>query len=314
MRALAAACALVVSTAAHAWPAQCPAGSEQAKKPMVWDDSDGCKPITKYYDALWSAKPDWEEVHRCAAAARNAPVLMMLYANGYGVPRDYDRAIEHACAFDAAPAETAARVEHLLRMKGGEATKPFDLCDDITSGMMGGFCASIAEDRRGRGRNGAFAAVEATLAPAQRPLFAALRRAGATYAEHVGRDENDLSGTARAQISIDATAQVMDELEADLKAAQSGQFPSGDAKTFAAADAALNDVYRKVMALPADDQGRLRMTTVTKAGIRTTQRAWLAYRDAWTKFATARYPSVPADAWKTRLTERRTALLRGWLR
>jgi uncharacterized protein YecT (DUF1311 family) len=114
-------------------------------------------------------------------------------------------------------------------------------------------------------------------------------------------------------MSIGARAAVLDELLADVKAAEQGKPPAGTNAAFAAADKALNDVYRKVMALPADGEGRVAHTTVTKQDIRATQRSWIAYRDAWAAFAQARYPAVDAAAWKARLTARRTAQLRTWL-
>ncbi|QCP11529.1 DUF1311 domain-containing protein [Pseudoduganella umbonata] len=252
-------------------------------------------------------------MHRCAVKDRNDAVLMMLYANGYGVPRDVDRAIGHACRVDSAPAELEGRLEHLQRMKGGQERKRFDLCDDITSGMMMGFCANIAEDAAGARRNEALARLGAAFPAAQQARYAALRKATDAFAQSVGGNETDLSGTARGAMSIGATAAVQDELLADLRAAEQGKLPPGTGAGFAAADKALNDAYRKVMALPADSEGRVAHTTVTKADIRTTQRAWITYRDAWSAFAQARYPGVPADAWKTRLTERRTAQLRTWL-
>jgi uncharacterized protein YecT (DUF1311 family) len=298
---------------AAAGPAACPAGAARAEAPGIFEGYQGCNPLGKYYDALRSARPDWQPVHRCAVQDRNDAVLMMLYANGYGVPRDVGRAITHACRVDSAPAEIEGRVEHLQRIEAGQDKAPFDLCDDITSGMMGGFCADIAENAKAAQRNAALARLDAQSTPVQRTGFAALRKATDAFARSVGENETDLSGTARAAMSIGAQAAVQDELLADLRAAEGGKLPGGTGAGFAAADKALNDVYRKVMALPVDGQGRVGDTTVTKNGIRTTQRAWIAYRDAWTAFAQARYPSVPAAAWQARLTERRTAQLRAWL-
>ncbi|HEX8602438.1 MAG TPA: lysozyme inhibitor LprI family protein [Pseudoduganella sp.] len=299
--------------AAPATPPACPPDTANAHRTFIFDGDKGCGAVGKYYDALASAKPDWPSVQRCAAQDRDNVVLMMLYANGYGVPRDLDRAIAHACLVDGAQAETEGRLEHLQRMKAGQDKARFDLCDDITSGMMGGFCTDIAENAKAAQRGAALARLGAQLTPVQRTRFAALRKATDAFAQDVGEAETDMSGTARAALSIGAQAAVQDELLADLRAAEGGKLPAGTDGGFAAADKALNDVYRKVMALPVDEQGRVGYTTVTKQGIRTTQRAWIACRDAWTAFAQARYPSVPAAAWKTRLTERRTAQLRAWL-
>ncbi|WBS01881.1 DUF1311 domain-containing protein [Pseudoduganella sp. SL102] len=305
--------AALLPACAAAAPAACPASAPDAQLPIIFDGYKGCNPLGKYYEAVRSASPDWQAVHRCAVQDRNDAVLMMLYANGRGVPRDVERAIGHACRVDSAQAELAGRLEHLQRIKAGQDRKPFDLCDDITSGLMMGFCASVAEDADGAARNAALARLDRSFTAAQRSRFAALRKATDAFARNVGDKETDLSGTARAAMSIGATAAVQDALLADVRAAEQGKLPAGTDAAFAAADKALNDVYRKVMALPADDSGRVAHSTVTKPDIRTTQRSWIAYRDAWSAFAQARYPAVPAAAWKTRLTERRTAQLREWL-
>lgn len=312
----------VANVAGAASPAAaCPAETAKAEPPGIFDGYEGCNPLGKYYDALRSARPDWASVHRCAVQDRNDAVLMMLHANGYGVPRNVDRAIAHACRVDSAPAELEGRLEHLQRLKAGQGKvqgkvsdkAPFDLCDDITSGMMMGFCANVGERADGADRNAALAKLGATFTPQQRSRFAALRKATDAFARSVGENETDLSGTARAAMSIGAQAAVQDELLADLREAEAGKLPAGTGAGFAAADKALNDVYRRVMALPVDAEGRVAYSTVTKPAIRTTQRAWIACRDAWTAFAETRYPSVPAAAWQARLTERRTAQLRTWL-
>ena len=53
--------------------------------------------------------------------------------------------------------------------------------------------------------------------------------------------------------------------------------------------------------------------TVNKDGIRTAQRAWLRYRDAWLAFARIRYPQLNADSLRAALTEKRTASLQQFL-
>jgi uncharacterized protein YecT (DUF1311 family) len=305
--------AMLLQAAAAAAPAACPASAPDAQLPIIFDGYKGCNPLGKYYEARRSTKPDWQAVHRCAVQDRNEAVLMMLHANGFGVPRDIDRAIGHACRVDSAPAELEGRIGHLQNIKAGKDKEPFDLCDDITSGMMMGFCADVAEGAEGARRNAEMTRLDQSFTAAQRTRFAALRKATEAFARNVGDHETDLSGTARAAMSIGARAAVLDELLADVKAAEQGKPLAGTNAAFAAADKALNDVYRKVMALPVDGEGRVAHTTVTKQDIRTTQRSWIAYRDAWAAFAQARYPAVGAAAWKARLTARRTAQLRTWL-
>lgn len=301
---------LTASAMSQAAPIACPAAD--AKIPDVSASHDGCNALDTYYKTLRSKRPDWQTVYRCAKQERDDAVLMMLYANGYGVRRDIDRAIAHACRVDGAVAETTPRIEHLQRIKAGQEKGPFDLCDDVTSGMMTGFCATVAEAAAGMERNDALVRLAARFTPGQRKQFAALRHATDAFAQ-ASEAETDMSGTGRLAMVVEARATVQDGLLADLRAAEGGKLPAGTEVAFTAADKALNDTYRKVMALSTSGEGRIGYTTVTKDGIRTTQRSWIAYRDAWSAFAQARYPSVPAAAWKNRLTERRTAQLREWL-
>jgi hypothetical protein len=52
---------------------------------------------------------EWKMVRECALARGDNAVLMMLYANGFGVPRDTDIALHYACSLDfAAKAEMEA--------------------------------------------------------------------------------------------------------------------------------------------------------------------------------------------------------------
>ena len=50
--------------------------------------------------------------------------------------------------------------------------------------------------------------------------------------------------------------------------------------------------------------------TIRPEGIRDTERVWIRYRDAWVAFGAKRYPSVPADAWRTWATTERERQLR----
>lgn len=296
----------------QAAPAACPPGQQES--PIIFKGYEGCNPIGKYYVARGQKSPDWTGVLQCATQDRNDAVLMMMYANGLGVKRDIDRAIAHACRIDSAPMELKLRVEHLQAMKAGTDSKPIDLCDDATSGLMGGFCADVAERARKSVRDGALAQQTKGYTAIQRERYTALQKAVDAFAERSSRDETDLSGTARAAFVIQARAAIDDIFLADVRGAELGKLPRGTEQTYTAADKALNDVYRKVMALPTGADGQLKDTTVTKEGIRAAQRTWLKYRDAWAAFGTTRYPAIPAAAWKQRLTERRTAQLKEWLR
>ena len=98
---------------------------------------------------------------------------MMLYANGYGVARDTSRAIHYACRLDTAKAEMEARVAYLASGALAHDDQPFDLCDHITSGRMGGVCAAIDAGRVDADEH----LVVADLGPLDVPQFQAVGRA-----------------------------------------------------------------------------------------------------------------------------------------
>ena len=109
-----------------------------------------CDARAAYYiklDQAVTSAAEWAAVRACAAASNDSAVLSMLYANGLGVARNTDVATFHACSTGAAHAEMVARVAHLATLAPAAR---FDLCDDITSGRMGGECAAIAASRAER--------------------------------------------------------------------------------------------------------------------------------------------------------------------
>jgi len=88
---------------------------------------------------------DYLKARHCAFAKDNQDVLMMLYANGLGVPRNYAVAKMAACRAEAQPQEVEARLSRLTRMQTGkEGPSPkIDICDDAASSQLGARCAAI---------------------------------------------------------------------------------------------------------------------------------------------------------------------------
>lgn len=273
----------------------------------------GCDSEKLYYGE--GVKPDYVRARQCAfieADGEDAEVfggstiLMQVYANGLGVKRDLDLATAYACGISGAPAEVDGRVNHLQALKAKPDGKRFDYCDDITSGLAEGYCQARGSNKAGISRDARLKALVARLPPAARPLYAPLQKAFAAFVDAHGDGEVDLSGTARAAIEIQEQDAVRDQFLRDLDRLVSGRWPA--ATDAPAADAALNASYRKALAWAASKDN----TTTTKPDdVRTAQRAWLAYRDAYVRFARAAAPGVPAEAVLARLTRLRTAQLDG---
>lgn len=234
-----------------------------------------------------TAPAEWRTVRECALAHGDRAVLMMLYANGFGVPRDLDVAIHYACSLDfAAKAEMEGRIAHLAG--GLPAGAVFDQCDDITSGRMGSVCAGIQEMQAESVRAARLDRVARALPASALPAFKTLRAAAAAYAG-AATAEIDMEGTAAPALAIDHerklgeqfTRAVLDVLDDKLAAT-----PPAQAKRL---DGELNAVYRALMNAP----GRIGDSTVKRDDIRKVERLWLAYRDAFLAFRKT-LPAGPA--------------------
>ncbi len=73
-------------------------------------------------------------------------ILMMIYANGFGVKKNLDYATRLACRAGGEPRELEKRISHLQRLKTKKENKPFEFCDDVSSEDMMAACAKLATD------------------------------------------------------------------------------------------------------------------------------------------------------------------------
>ena len=239
-------------------------------------------------------------------------ILMMLYANGQGVARNIPLAKRFACEYEGAPAETEGRLHHLDSIADGKDREPLDICDDITSGMMMGFCSFRDAQFARYIRNQRWTALQAGWTPAQRSMLAALRNAADAYFDSASGNEVDMSGTGRGMFATEAYEALDIAFLEDVERFEKGDRPSEKPGDFAPADKALNAAYRQVRATLDAGKGKDgfgEYGTIDGDGVRETQRLWLPYRDAWVAFATARYQDTAADTWRAWLTRTRTKAL-----
>jgi hypothetical protein len=164
----------------------------------------GCESEPLYYGIGVPADP--VKARKCAFVERDveddsifggSAVLIMVYANAKGVPRNLDIALALACRLESAPAERKGRVAHLLRMEGDQSAAELDLCDDVTSGFMAGACAGHREKMRAVVRAGRRAAIAAKLPADAKAELAKLEHAAAAFFRARAENEVDLSGTAQ---------------------------------------------------------------------------------------------------------------------
>jgi uncharacterized protein YecT (DUF1311 family) len=234
-------------------------------------------------------------------------ILMQVYANGLGVARNLPLATSLACAIESAPAENDARVIHLQALMAAPANaRRFDICDDITSGFAGGECSARDSAATGADRDQKIASVAARFPASSRPAFADLKKALDAFTKAHGEGEVDESGTARDSFIIHAKDMERDQFLQDLTRLADGKWPKADHTQAAAMDAKLNLDYKAALACVA---GKTNLSTVKVEDVRTAQRAWLAYRDAYVRFGAKAAPTVTADAITARMTKLRTLQL-----
>jgi uncharacterized protein YecT (DUF1311 family) len=270
----------------------------------------GCSPVGLYYGIGTPA--DHVRARQCALAAaddeqpfrEDRGVLMMVYANGQGIARDFVLARKAACEAGGAPAEISGRLAHLAAMEAGTDKQPIDVCQDATSGYMGGWCAAVGRDLREQERGAAFARIVAPWKAEEKQAFARLESRAGDFFDLRSTEEIDLSGTARAAFTIREESRQREAFRAAVAAFEKGALPRESKADFASLDARLNAVYRQLKALPESE-----FLTIRFEGIQRTQRSWLAYREAWVAFGKVKYPAVAPNAWRAWLTRKRIAML-----
>ena len=241
-------------------------------------------------------------------------VLMMVYANGQGVARNIPLAKRYACELGGASAELEGRLAHLDAIaKRPKSADTLAICDDITSGYMMGMCAAHGEAAATLGRDTRWSALTAKWSPAEIAALAQLRAHSKTFFQSRVENEVDFSGSARGALAIGERNNLEDAFLDSVDAFESGKLPKFTVKQLKSADAALNKSYAAARAAATvkpgeEDFGPL--GTIRPDGIRTTERNWVKYRDAWVKFGALKYPKVTAEAWLTWLTREREKQLR----
>jgi len=88
-----------------------------------------------------------------------------------------------------------------------------------------------------------------------------------------------------------------------LETFERGVLPRFTPEEFVEVDDELNDRYRQLQTHEFEG-----CCSVNADSIRTAQRVWLHYREAWVEFGRVKYPSVAADSWRTWLTLERIVM------
>jgi hypothetical protein len=229
--------------------------------------------------------------------------LAEIYANGWGVARDVKLAISLLCHASEVPAELIGMVSALSAGSDVKPKKDFLFCDFVTSGLKAGVCSAQAEHIAAARRKQELDALTSSWTSSQKKAFDELWRAAGDFFSTYASEDQDTSGTARPAIVVAAETRLRDEFLSALRSFEAGKLPPE--LDFKKSDRELNAVYARVVEkLKAEGYG-----AVGPESLRTTQKKWLAYRDAWAAFATVRYPGNTSEQWKAWATSVRVKQL-----
>lgn len=257
-----------------------------------------CESDAFYYDYEGKGA-DFTKARQCAitelpkdnaSPLQGASVLMMIYANGQGTSRNWPLAFRFACEMDGANFENTSRMKHLVEMESAKKPAPIDTCDDISSGYMMGFCASVGYQKEQYKREAALNNLLKGKPESVRVAYKKLHDAAKRFIEEASSAEIDMSGTARAAIFMEQEGGYWDQFVEIMTTVIDHKLPKYSKLNSEDEDKALNATYRKVMETsslqpPEDDPyGSEYPGAVTTTGIRTVQRLWIDYRNAWVDF------------------------------
>lgn len=282
-----------------------------------------------YYGASPQQDVDYAAARRCALydwPVRHGPAhgnpgdsgdlydfstqtLVMIYANGDGVPRNLDLAMHIACQ-DAFPlqdsqgdyqSELVQVILKLARMKSQASPARFDYCNggaQLSNWPEKLVCASIETRLKRKKRESHLAELVAPWTGEQKDAFSRARAAFSQFEEFEEHAEN----TCAVPVEI-CTMDIDDRLEtafaANIDSFEQGKLPAFTHQQRGNANYALNASYQRLLTVTYRSNGNLMLK------IRDAERAWQAYRDAFLAFAKLRWPSVSGDSWLTFLIDER---------
>ena len=253
-------------------------------------------------DLVKARKCAYAELDRgVSAPLTGKAILMMVYANGQGVPRNFAVALKLACSIGDAPGDAAGRVHQLDRLrKAGWAGNNFSICNHSSGRALYEQCAILQERFDKRERDSHFN--ELTVAwsgPQVKAFHAFMAEAGRFFRVQASNGVN-----LESTFEVQEETFLLNGLLTTLQQFERGDLPRYSADEFHKAEAEESAAYARTQ--NGKDK---RWGTVTREGVSRSEEEWRRYREAWIGFAKKKYPGVTEQSWKTWLAMERTVML-----
>lgn len=273
----------------------------------------GCVSVDAYFGLGQPADP--VKARKCAyaqmdrgekAALGGRAILMMVYANGKGAPRNFDVALMFACAIGDQPGDAVGRVYQLGRLRKANWTGDnLSVCDHSSGREMYEQCA-ILQDRLDKPeRDQKVQTLSSAWNAREKKAFHSFLEEAERFFKVQASNGVDLASS----FEIQEESFYRDNMISSLERFERGDFPAFSSDEFQKAEAAEKAAYSRTQNGDLASWG-----TVTRAGVRRTEEEWQRYRSAWIAFARQKYPRVAEQSWKTWLDQERLNMLNRFLR
>lgn len=232
-------------------------------------------------------------------------MLMMVYANAKGVPRNFDVALNLACAIGGEPGDAAGRIRQLDRLKKSNwAGDNFSICAHSSGHDLYGQCVVLTERFDKIERDQKFNDLIAKWSPAEQKAFRAFRDEAEKFFLVQAANGVNLEGTFEIQEQVFQR----DNLLTAFQQLERGELPKYTEEEFRRAEAAENAAYQRTQNSNVSHWG-----TVTRESVKKSEEAWQRYRNDWIAFGKRKYPTVSEMSWKAWLDQDRIVALSRFL-
>ena len=266
-----------------------------------------CSSLDAYYglgeaaDPVKARKCAFAEIDRGSTFALGGKaILTMVYANGKGVPRNYDIALKMACTINDAPGDAAGRVYELNRMKRAKGESRFDICSHSAGHDLYEQCAILSARFDKVDRDKQMEDMIASWSAADKKAFRTFWTEAEKFSKVQASNAINLESTFEVQEEVFWLNHIVDS----LKQFEGGDLPKSSADEEKKAQEAEAAAYTK-----SQNGDKTQWGTVTREGVKTSEEEWHRYENAWIAFGKQRYPKVTEDSWKTWLDQERAGML-----
>lgn len=232
----------------------------------------------------------------CLVTGNCSRDLAMIFANGWGVRRDYDAATYFLCLSegDVATYELWSMLEHVQNMRTAKDPEDLLYCHHAVSGAGQLYCAQLDNERNSTEWDQRIASIKSKLgAPASVQLDELVKSATAfAEAESDLLTYSDRGGTGYAAEAVSDQNTLYAAFVSECEQFSKARADKAGSGAWKLADAALNKAYQQAMATPpkcysCSDDSKAHAEALNT--VREAQRAWIKYRDAWIVFYQARW-------------------------